>query len=82
MGEGRTMHRKTVGALVVACLIGVLSGCYGSSVSKMCQVCIDSKEGKAEGAEWAGEYIGEKFQCKLEAGKIKVQIKDYWKDCG
>ena len=76
------MRRKTVGALMVVFLIGVLSGCYGSSVSKMCEVCTGSKDGKAEGAEWAGEYINEKFQCKLEGGKLKVQIKDYWKECG
>lgn len=82
MKEGKAMLKKTADAVMVICLIGVLSGCYGSSVSKMCQVCNDLKEGKTEGTEWSGEYINHKFQCKLDGGKVKVKVEDYWKDCG
>ena len=76
------MLRMIITSLVLAGFLGALSGCYGISVGRNCQMCIDSKEGQAEGAEWAGEYINEKFQCKLEGGKVKIKIKDYWKDCG
>ena len=67
---------------MLAGFLGSLTGCYGAAVSKKCQACMESKEGKADGAEWAGEYVNEKFQCKLEGGKIKIKIEDYWKDCG
>lgn len=76
------MIRNVIGTLAVICSLAVLSGCYGTSTGKMCQVCKDLSEGKAEGSEWAGEYINEKFQCKLEGGQIKVQHKDEWEVCG
>jgi hypothetical protein len=75
------MLRIVIASLLIPIFLGGLTGCYGVAVGKKCQVCNDLKEGKAEGAEWTGEYINEKFQCKLEGGKVKVQIEDYWKDC-
>jgi hypothetical protein len=80
--EDIKMTQSTVSTMAVVCLFGLLSGCYGSSVEKLCKVCRDTKEGKAEGTEWSAEYINEKFQCKLEGGQPKVKVQDYWKDCG
>jgi hypothetical protein len=75
------MVRSVTGFMAAAFILVALTGCYGISTSTECQVCKDLQEGKSEGNEWTGEYIHDKFQCKLEGGKLMVEHGEEWKVC-
>ncbi len=75
------MVKKVLGYLSAVLCVVALTGCYGMSTSKQCEVCASLQEGKADGDEWTGEYIHDQFQCKLEGGVLKVQHEEEWKDC-
>jgi hypothetical protein len=72
---------KVTAFIIAASFFGALSGCYGGSTGTQCGVCKDLSEEKSEGAEWTGEYIHEKFQCKLEGGKVMLEHEGTWQVC-